>query len=153
MDTDLAPDAESHAVALALAHRYADAVTHRSQDDLRACWSDGGVWTSGPPLDIDVRGGDEIGRIWRERMSVLEFLVMSVRSVVVTSATDGRIESRTVLSEYGRRTDGTGVDMYGSYADVLVVEDGTWVYARRTLAVIYRDTPTLPGGLFTPWND
>jgi ketosteroid isomerase-like protein len=145
--------ADAQPVAYALACRYADAFTHRSQADLRSCWAADGAWTSGPPLDIDVRGGDEIGRVWRERMSVLEFLVMSVRSTVITSQTEERIESRTVLSEYGRRTDGTGVDMYGSYADVLVVEDGRWVYQRRALSVIYRDTPTLPGGLYTPWTD
>ena len=112
-----------------------------------------GGWTSGPPLDIDVRGGEAIADVWRQRMDVLGFLVMTVRSTVVLSADDYRIRSRTVLSEYGRRTDGAGVDMYGSYADELVIEDGEWVYLSRSLSVIYRDTPAIAGTVFTPWED
>jgi hypothetical protein len=141
------------ASACSLAARYADAVTHRSQTDLRGCWARDGVWTSGPPLDIDVSGADRIAEVWRQRMSVLEFLVMTVRSTVVISASDERIEARTVFSEFGRRTDGSGVDMYGSYSDVLVLEDALWVYLNRSLKVIYRHTPTVAGVVFTRWTD
>ncbi len=102
-------------------------------------------------MDIDVSRGDEIARVWRHRMARMEFLVMTVRSTVVTATGDDRIESRTVLSEFGRTTDGNGVDMYGSYSDVIVTEDGRWVYRRRSLDVIYRGTPTVPGVVYAEW--
>jgi hypothetical protein len=139
-------------IAFGLAGRYADAVTHRSARGLRACWATGGRWSAGPPLDFDVSGGDEIERTWRQRMSTLEFIVMTVRSVVAEAVAEERIEARTVLSEFGRKSDGSGVDMYGSYTDVVIREDGRWVYLSRSLDVIYRDTPTLSGAVYTPWS-
>ena len=139
-------------IAFGLACRYADAVTHRNARDLRACWAAGGRWSAGPPLDLDVSGGDAIERTWRQRMSTLEFIVMTVRSVVADAVSEERIEARTVLSEFGRKSDGTGVDMYGSYTDVVIRVDGSWVYLSRSLNVIYRDTPTLSSRCWTSKN-
>ena len=68
---------------------------------------------------------------------------MMVGTVVAVEASPGLIRGRTTIAETGRLDAEHGLDVLGLYDDELVLADGEWLFASRTLNLLaYSDAPS-----------
>jgi SnoaL-like domain len=135
---------EAEGVLRRLANRYADGVNRADFGDVGRCWASDGVWRVPAPFSIERRGREEIVARLAGRRAEVDIVVMLVGTVVVTEASEDRIEGRTTIEEVGRLNAERGLHVFGLYDDVLVREGGEWVFASRTLGLLAVDnSPTV----------
>ncbi len=128
----------------ALLARYAHAVDDGRVDDVVGCFARDGI------LAVDehapIVGHAALARPFerlahRLRSTEGVYLRHNVSSIEVTShdAGAGRATARSYFIVMSER----GVDHWGTYADELVVEDGSWRFSRRVVRVEGRSDSTL----------
>jgi ketosteroid isomerase-like protein len=135
---------EAEAVLRSLANRYADGINRADFEDVGECWAADGEWRVPAPFNIVRAGRGEIVKRLAGRRAEVDIVVMLVGTVVVTEASAGRIVGRTTIEEVGRLNAERGLHVFGLYDDVLVMADGGWRFASRTLNLLAVDnSPTL----------
>ena len=129
-----------------LVHRYCDAVVRKDREQWAATWSPDATWDLGR------------GRLMHGREAIVDYWVGAVDAFdcVVQLAHNGeavvdgvRGTGRWYISEHMQRRDGSNGLLLAFYDDEYAHVDGQWLFANRSITVLYRGPADL-GAPFTP---
>lgn len=135
---------QAEAVLRRFASQWADGVSRRDLEFAGAIYTDEGVWSVGPPIDIEIRGRQQIIDYLAVRRAVPGLLVQTVGGVIVTGFSEDEIFGRCMIEEYSRGRSGVGHHIIGYYEDHVVKRDGQWGCLLRRFHVIGLDETPYP---------
>lgn len=120
-----------------LLEQYADGVNQRSAEIWGATWTEDSEWNLPvvPGME-EVKGRQKIVDGWLESMKLFPFVHMV--------ATPGELRfdgdtcyARTYTAEVAVMQDGTEIRPRGQYDDVIVKENGEWLFKKRSFQVLH----------------
>lgn len=135
---------QAEVVLRRLAYRWADGVNRRDMEFASSVYADDGVWSVGPPKNIEVKGRQQIIDYFTARPVGPGVLLQMVGGVVVTDFAEGEILGRCMLQEHSRRASGGGHHLVGYYEDHVVERDGQWGFLLRRFHFLGLDETTRP---------
>ncbi|MDJ0877270.1 MAG: nuclear transport factor 2 family protein [Halieaceae bacterium] len=121
--------------------RYIDAVNRYNADDWIATWSPTATWDL---MGHVVEGSEAILQTWQGAMSGFEMVVMMLSSGTIQVESE-KATGRWYLTEHLNPKDGDANMTLGVYNDEYALEDGRWVFTRRSYNVIYQGPQNLSG--------
>jgi ketosteroid isomerase-like protein len=123
--------------------RYADAVNASDAIAWGATWAQDCTWEPGP--DRVLHGRDAVVGFWQTAMASFESVVQVLGHGHAREEGGGAVGSWTLI-EVNRRDGANGI-VIGNYRDRYVRREGSWLFAERRFAAVYRGG--LPDGAFT----
>jgi hypothetical protein len=121
--------------------RYIDAVNRYNAEDWIATWSPTATWDL---MGHVVEGSEAILATWQGAMSGFEMVVMMLSSG--TLQIDGeKATGRWYITEHLNPKDADANMTLGVYDDEYAVEEGRWVFTRRSYNVMYHGPQNLSG--------
>ena len=121
---------------------YADAVCRRDEAAWRATWAEDCVWElSGGRTS---HGVDATVTLWRDAIAFYPWVAQVVTGCLVDVVSPTEATGRAYILELNNLLDGSGALHLGHYADRYTRRDGTWLFAQRSLHLLYRG-PLDPG--------
>ncbi|MFA7440200.1 MAG: nuclear transport factor 2 family protein [Sphingomonadaceae bacterium] len=125
-----------------LLDRYNDAVNQRDVDAWAACWTDDAVWNIPiMPGQNEVVGKKAIVDSWVRSMKVYPVLIMLAHIGKIELRGEGEAWVRSYHNELGRYVDGREIRPRGQYEDIMVKQNGEWLFKHRTFDAIYGENP------------
>ena len=132
-----------------LVHRYADAVVHRDAATWTATWTPTATWELAPGRRVE--GRDDIVGLWNRAMDGFAAVVQTVSNgAAELDEAAGSGTGRWYVTEHWKRADGTGGILLAYYDDRYTRADGTWVFSKRSLVVLYQGAADLSGDFLAP---
>ena len=126
--------------------RYIDAVNRFHAEDWIATWSDTATWDL---MGHVVEGKEAILATWQGAMSGFDMVVMMLSSgtvdLKISQNEAEQATGRWYLTEHLVPGEGDANMTLGVYDDEYGLEDGHWVFTRRSYKVIYQGPPDLSG--------
>jgi ketosteroid isomerase-like protein len=128
-----------------LAYQFSDAANRKDGQAFQELWAKNGVWKIGPPINMEFKGKENMGKSVEKMLGMWDFFVQMPSASVITMDGD-KATARFYVNEIARKTsDKSGNYNLSMYADELIKEDGKWVFVKRTYNTIYQDAPTYKG--------
>lgn len=120
-----------------LIERYCDGVTQRDADIWGSTWAQDSVWSLPvvPGMEA-VTGKDMIVAAWLEAMKLFPFVFMS-SSIGFIRIEGDRAYVRSYTSEVADTADGKMLRPRGQYDDVVVKQNGQWLFEKRVFNVLH----------------
>jgi hypothetical protein len=114
---------------------YADIITRRRPELLGEVFADDAVWLL-PGIDPIV-GIDAVISTIAQVLTRYEYLMQLASEMTIRADSEG-IVGRTMITEWGRTSDGFNVHMAGPYTDRFVRTDAGWRFKERRFDFFYR---------------
>ncbi len=121
--------------------RYIDAVNRFNAEDWIATWSPTATWDL---MGHVVEGGEAILATWQGAMGGFDMVVMMLNSGTIQVSGE-QATGRWYITEHLVPGEGDANMTLGVYNDEYALEEGRWVFTRRTYQVIYQGPPDLSG--------
>ncbi|CAB4733993.1 unannotated protein [freshwater metagenome] len=128
-----------------LTAQYCDAVARNDGDLFVSLWTSGADWVAAGHV---TSGRDRIARVFAKLRGGYVLCTQELMSgyVVPFHSVDGpAAHARWQIRELQWKTDAPVSCVLGIYSDHLVVEDGSWRFARRQFDILYRGPVDLTG--------
>ncbi len=112
---------------------YGDAVFRRDGEAWIANWAEDGVWRL---LGAELRGKPQIKSAWLQAMEAyahVGFYCVPGHLRLDGLRADARVYTREILVDHK----GAAVNVMGVYQDLLIKQDGAWLFAERAYTVIH----------------
>jgi hypothetical protein len=148
-DPAMHPIAELDHAVRNLTGRYCDAVTRFDLDLFGRCWTADAAWVV--PNVITTVGRDDIVELFGSLRTGFTLCVQELLSGVIEPVDDGSAaEARWQIRELQWAADRPARCLLGTYTDRIVLEDGSWRFARRQFDELYRGPTDLSGRVRPP---
>lgn len=120
-----------------LLDRYADGVNQRSAEIWGSTWAEDSEWNLPVvPGYEEVKGKANIVDAWVASMKLFPFVHMMC-SVGQTQFDGARCQLRSYTAEVAEMADGTVIRPRGQYDDVVVKQDGEWLFEKRSFTPLH----------------
>jgi hypothetical protein len=134
---------DATAAIRSLISRYSQAAVTADAEAWGSTWAADGAWEL---MGQMTRGRDEVVAQFASAMSGLQFVFQLAGEASIELEPDGRRGTgRVPTIEFVKMGDGPGTLMLGTYEDVYVEQDGTWLFAERRMKISYVGPPDLSG--------
>lgn len=120
-----------------LLNRYCDAVNQRDPEVWGSTWAKNSVWSLPvvPGME-EVKGRDTIVAAWVKAMEHFPFVFMAGTIGQIWFEGNNRARMRSYTAEVAETANGT-IRPRGQYDDVVIKEDGQWLFERRIFNPIH----------------
>jgi uncharacterized protein (TIGR02246 family) len=134
-----------------LIDRFCDSINERDWEAFAACFVEDGVWDVGPPISFRNEGKSQILKFVSTGAAELECIIQTAHAVKITSNGDAAT-ARSTMRELMRAPDGSGMQIWGTYYDILVRTAEGWQFKQRKLHLILHEAQAPSGTMLKVYN-
>lgn len=129
----------------ALADQFSDAANRKDAQLFQSLWAKDAEWIIGPPINKNFKGQANMGSSVSRMLSLWDFFVqLSGPGVIQIKGDTAR--ARFYVNEIARKADDqSGNYNLSMYDDLIVRENGKWVFLKRSYHTIYQEAPEYKG--------
>lgn len=129
----------------ALADQFSDAANRKDAELFQSLWAKEAQWIIGSPINKTFKGQANMGSSVSHMLNLWDFFVQLTGPGVVQINGDTAI-ARFYVNEIARKADDqSGNYNLSMYDDVIIRENGKWVFLKRTYHTIYQEAPEYKG--------
>lgn len=129
----------------ALADQFSDAANRKDAELFQSLWAKDAQWIIGSPINKTFKGQANMGSSVSRMLNLWDFFVQLTGPGVVQINGDTAF-ARFYVNEIARKADDqSGNYNLSMYDDVIIRENGKWVFLKRSYHTIYQEAPEYKG--------